>query len=173
MGLLHGPGWRIAAALLTAAALLCGCAKATSPSPSPTVAESVSPASFAAKVSKARSLQIEVFVRDQATTSQIAALKRIIIESPEIRYYTYASKDRALADFRKRLGEDADAVLANLVGNPLPASFDILVRKRSEVVPVAKRFFHEPGVFNSGPTKHDGVRWVSAALAKVLEAPGQ
>ena len=67
---------------------------------------------------------------------------------PEVKSHTYISKEQALVEFKKKLGDDADQILANLATNPLPASFRVYVKDANDVDEVAERFFDEPIVDN-------------------------
>ena len=113
-------------------------------------------------------VEIEVFISDEATAPQVTALEAKIKALPELKSYKYISKDEALRLFRQRLGENADAILANLTNNPLPASYKIYVRDPNQVDTVAERFFDDPAVDNSAPGKHDGVRYAKETVRKML-----
>jgi cell division transport system permease protein len=113
-------------------------------------------------------VEIEIFISDEATATQVTALEAKIKALPELKSYKYISKDEALRLFRQRLGENADAILANLTNNPLPASFKIYVNDPNQVDAVAGRFFGDPAVDNSAPGKHDGVRYAKETVRKML-----
>jgi cell division transport system permease protein len=113
-------------------------------------------------------VEIEVFISDNATQAQVNALEARIKALPQLKSYQYISKEQALQEFRKRLGSDADQILANLVGNPLPASYRIYVKDANTVDAVARQFFNDPAVDNSAPGKHDGVRYAQATVRRML-----
>ena len=113
-------------------------------------------------------VEIEVFISDNASSAQVNALESKIKALPQLKSYQYISKDQALQEFRKRLGSDADQILANLVGNPLPASYRIYVKDANQVDAVAAQFFNDPAVDNSAPGKHDGVRYAQATVRRML-----
>jgi cell division transport system permease protein len=113
-------------------------------------------------------VEIEVFISDNAPQAQVNALEAKIKALPQLKSYQYISKEQALQEFRKRLGPDADQILANLVGNPLPASYRIYVTDANEVDAVARQFFNDPAVDNSAPGKHDGVRYAQATVRRML-----
>jgi cell division transport system permease protein len=113
-------------------------------------------------------VEIEVFISDNATAPQVTALEAKIKALQELKSYKYISKDEALRLFRQRLGENADAILANLTNNPLPASYKIYVKDPNQVDTVAQRFFNDPAVDNSAPGKHDGVRYAKETVRKML-----
>ena len=74
---------------------------------------------------------------------------------PDVQEFAFVSKKLALARLKKRLGKN-DSIVVGLPTNPLPASFEIVVKARSDVLPVARRFFNNPLVGND-PGTHDGV----------------
>ena len=113
-------------------------------------------------------VEIEVFISDNAPQAQVNALEAKIKALPQLKSYQYISKEQALQEFRKRLGGDADQILANLVGNPLPASYRIYVKDANTVDAVARQFFNDPAVDNSAPGKHDGVRYAQATVRRML-----
>jgi cell division transport system permease protein len=113
-------------------------------------------------------VEIEVFISDNAPQAQVNALEARIKALPQLKSYQYISKEQALQEFRIRLGADADQILANLVGNPLPASYRIYVKDANEVDAVARQFFNDPAVDNSAPGKHDGVRYAQATVRRML-----
>jgi hypothetical protein len=137
----------------------CGSTKPTSPTPQ--AARSVPFTVFNDRSAEFPTREIDVFLKDAAADRQqmIERVAAKIAGMPEVELYTFMSKAQALEEFKKRLGSDADQILANLVGNPMPAAFKILVRTRNEVERVAERFFDDPAVDNSAPGKHDGVRF--------------
>lgn len=113
-------------------------------------------------------VEIEVFIKDEATAPQVRALEAKIKAMSEVKNYRYISKDEALRLFRERLGENADAILSNLTNNPLPASYKIFVKDPKQVDVVAARFFKNAAVDNSAPDKHDGVRYAKETVRKML-----
>lgn len=86
---------------------------------------------------------------------QRAQLADQIARMPDVQEFAFVSKKLALARLKKRLGKN-DSIVVGLPTNPLPASFEIVVKARSDVLPVARRFFNNPLVGND-PGTHDGV----------------
>ena len=107
---------------------------------------------------------IEVFIKDDATDAQKAALEQKIQSIPEVKHYDYISKDRALERFRQRFG---DRIVQNLPINPLPASYEIQVKDANQVDAVAAKFFTDPAVDND-PGTHDGVKYAAETVRKML-----
>ncbi len=70
---------------------------------------------------------------------------------PEVREFAFVSNRLALPRYETENG-------ATVVRwpSPIPAYFEIVVKARSDVLPVARRFFSNPLVDND-PGTHDGV----------------
>lgn len=117
-------------------------------------------------------VMIEVFIRDDATESEVKGLETKIGDISQVKDYHYISKDQALKEFRERLGDSADQLLANLSTNPLPASYRIYVKDANQVDKVARMFFDDPVVDNSAPGKHDGVSYARETVRKMLSTIG-
>ncbi|MFA4966469.1 MAG: permease-like cell division protein FtsX, partial [Thermoleophilia bacterium] len=83
---------------------------------------------------------------------------------PEVKSYTYISKEEALARFRKRFGE---RIVDNLPINPLPASYEIQVKDADQVDKVARQFFDDATVDND-PGTHNGVKYARETVRKML-----
>jgi cell division transport system permease protein len=112
-------------------------------------------------------VMIEIFIKNDATPAQQDALETKIKGMSEVKSYEYVSKDQALAEFKKRLGPDADQILANLPTNPLPASFRVQVKDANQVDTVAARFFNDPNVDND-PGTTNGVKYAKQTVRKML-----
>jgi cell division transport system permease protein len=102
-------------------------------------------------------VEIEVFISDAASSAQLDALQAKIRALPQLRSYYYISKEQAMKIFEQRLGRQGKEIIANLVGDPLPASYVIYVKDPNQVDAVAAKFFNDPAVDNT-PGTHDGVR---------------
>jgi len=116
-------------------------------------------------------VMIEVFLKDSATPDQVAQMKQQIVAMPEYKSVTYVTKDEALAEFKKRLGPNAQSILENLSTNPLPASFRIYVKDPGQVDTVAGRFFDNPIVAND-PGTHNGVHYARETVRRMLGTIG-
>jgi cell division transport system permease protein len=107
---------------------------------------------------------IEVFIKDEAGPGGQQALEQKIAAMPEVKSFTYISKDEALERFKERYGE---RIVQNLPINPLPASFEIQVNDADQVETVAQRFFDDPNVDNDKGTTN-GVQYAQATVRKML-----
>ena len=107
---------------------------------------------------------IEVFIKDDAGPEGQQALEQKIAAMPEVKSFTFISKDEALKRFQDRYG---DRIVQNLPINPLPASFEIQVKDADQVEVVAQRFFDDPNVDNDKGTTN-GVQYAQATVRKML-----
>jgi cell division transport system permease protein len=113
-------------------------------------------------------VMIEVFIKDEAKPEAVQALEKKIQAMPEVKTYTYISKDEALARFREKFGE---RIVANLPVNPLPASFEIQAKDANTVDKIAQQFFTDPTVDND-PGTHNGVKYARETVRKMLGTIG-
>ncbi len=113
-------------------------------------------------------VMIEVFIKKDTGPNEIKAMEARIADMSEVKNYRFVTEDQALEEFKERLGENADQLLANLTTNPLPASFRIFVNDANQVDAVAARFFDDPIVDNSAPGKTDGVSYAKETVRKML-----
>jgi len=67
---------------------------------------------------------INVYLRDDITAEQTAAINKKIMGLKEVSSATYVSKNEALKRFKERM-KDSPGLLDALSGNPLPASFEV------------------------------------------------
>lgn len=98
---------------------------------------------------------IEVFIKDDLTRAEREAMAAEIAAMPEVELYHFVSKREALRRFKREFG---DRITVDWSSNPLPASFEILVRESDQVRTVARRFFDDPRVGNT-PGTHDAVQY--------------
>jgi len=136
--------------------LVAGCGGQTpvarsSPTPqiAPSVAATTLPDPATDSVLKARI--VSVFLRDTAKPRQRAHLAGQIARIPGVQEFAFVSKKLTMMRWLERHG-----ILVWLRSNPLPASFEIIVKSRDDVLPVARRLFKNPLVDND-PGTHDGV----------------
>ncbi len=73
--------------------------------------------------------QVVVYLQDNITKKDMEKLKSFFSSSREIDENLYVSKDQALKKFRKRLAHN-QTILDNLDVNPLPASFELKLKKK-------------------------------------------
>jgi cell division transport system permease protein len=68
-------------------------------------------------------LQLRVYLYDDATKSEVAALRQEVRAIPHVESVRYLSKGDALAEFRRDFDQQHRDVLEELHSNPLPANF--------------------------------------------------
>jgi cell division transport system permease protein len=68
-------------------------------------------------------LQLRVYLYDDATKSEVAALRQEVRAIPHVESVRYLSKADALAEFRRDFDQQHRDVLEELHSNPLPANF--------------------------------------------------
>jgi cell division transport system permease protein len=78
-----------------------------------------------AKTNEVRNkIELEVFMYDDATNAEVAALGEKIRAIPHVQQTEFISKDDALGILRSRLGKKS-SIVNDLPGNPLPRSYRI------------------------------------------------
>jgi cell division transport system permease protein len=84
---------------------------------------------------KKRELAVHVFIKDEATTKQVNQLRVTLESDQRVKPggITFISKAKALEIMRKRNPE----LTANLVSNPLPASFDVVPARGEDTEAIA------------------------------------
>jgi hypothetical protein len=137
------------ALLLTASwATSCGSGAATTvSSPQPAASVSVLPEVEPSRI-------ISVYLWDHTPRAKKLTLAEKIAQMPEVEAYHFVSKTEALAHFA---AEHPNLDVSNLPVNPLPASFQIVVRDGVDVDMIARRFYDDPIVAND-PGTHNGVQ---------------
>ncbi|HSI98565.1 MAG TPA: permease-like cell division protein FtsX, partial [Gaiellaceae bacterium] len=80
-------------------------------------------------------LTVHVFIKDEATTKQVNALRISLESDPRVKEggVVFISKAQALKIMQKRAPE----LTQNLVSNPLPASFDIVPNRGEDTEEIA------------------------------------
>jgi cell division transport system permease protein len=109
---------------------------------------------------KKKELAVHVFVADGATPKQVNAVRIALESDPRVRPggVTFISKQDALAIMRKRSPE----LTANLVSNPLPASFDAVPSRGEDTEAIANAIQKKklPAV--------EEVRWGKGVAKRIL-----
>lgn len=96
---------------------------------------------------------LHVYLRDDASTDQVSALRSMLESDRRVSSVAYTSKEQALARAQHRPGlpEIADATDSN----PFPASLDVQVRQVSDVAAIDGEVRNQPGVDPAYPTSYD------------------
>ena len=69
-------------------------------------------------------VQITVFIKDGAASSDLTALQQAVLSDPLVLKVTYVSKEQALARFKTEM-KDTPEIYRQLENNPLPASLEV------------------------------------------------
>lgn len=94
-------------------------------------------------------MKMYVYLKDGVSTNDAEALYQKILQEPEVSEVQFVSKEEAMEDFRKQLGDDSD-LLGTLRSNPLPNSFSVTPKEefktRDAMVTLAGRIEPLAGV---------------------------
>ena len=75
---------------------------------------------------------IQIFLKDGAEVKDVDALQAALVSDPLVKGVDYVSKDEELEKFKKDMAESPE-IVANIRGNPLPASLDVTLKDPREV----------------------------------------
>jgi len=81
-------------------------------------------------------VNIQVFIKDDARQTDVEGLQLKLKTNPLVKSVNYVSKDQALKNFKEQMKQSPD-VIANLEGNPLPASLAVELHDTHNVEKVA------------------------------------
>jgi cell division transport system permease protein len=104
-------------------------------------------------------ITISAAVSTDASSAQVATLRRSIGADPRIASVEYVPKEKGWADLRKRLRGQIDTSL--IPGNPLPDVFRVRAKHPEEVPSIAASIAHLPGIAS--------VRYGHAEVARLLQ----
>ncbi len=123
-------------------------------------------------------VEIEIFMKVDATNGQIAAVETELKDSPEVKDFEFLTKQDAFEEF-KRLFQDDPALVREVTPESLPTSFRVAPKEAELTETLAKRFEARAGVDNVLTAKKQvdrmltATRWLRLtfwALAGVLLA---
>jgi len=152
----------VALFLLAVGISACGGGSASSTSPAPAASVTALPGLTQADKKQDRAAYravqmraINVYIADGTSPAERRKMGERIAAMPEVVAYHYVTEREAL-DRAAHMSKRWERVVETLTINPLPASFDILVRDVADVPVVAARFYDDPLVDND-PGTHTGV----------------
>ena len=118
-------------------------------------------------------VQISVYLRDDATPAQVAALGDRLKHVPEVSEARFQTKSEALAQYRKDNPEDR-ALLDELDSNPFPASFRVLLAPAHRDAEAVTRLAGELAQDAAVDDVEFGQEWIGrfTAFLKLLQAGG-
>jgi cell division transport system permease protein len=106
-------------------------------------------------------VELEIFMRVNATENEIKALNTQLADDPQVRTVKYLTKEDAYEEF-KRLFPDQPDLVATTDAKSLPSSFRVAPDKAENTQTVAERYGRDPGV--------DEVKTASKEVRKLLSA---
>lgn len=77
------------------------------------------------------SVRMSIYLKDEITQRQLHEVRELINGRSEVRRYYYVSKEKALQELKKALG-DQSRILSALSTNPLPASFELEIITKAD-----------------------------------------
>lgn len=108
-------------------------------------------------------VELNVFLRDEATPEEVAAIKTQTTGMPEVEEVFFESKEQAFEEY-KRMFKDSPAITENVDPNALPASYRIKLKDPNQAEAVASRLQGQPGV--------DEVQFGGEAMKRLLAFTG-
>ena len=91
-------------------------------------------------------VQVTIYMEDSASAEQLKQMEKVLRSTPGIVKVTPRTKEQALADFKKRLGEQQKLLAALGEDNPFPASFEIQVDNPERIPQLVPQSQQMPGV---------------------------
>ncbi len=119
---------------------------------------------------KERVDEIRVFLKDTVTVEERASIQNFIQKMDEVKSATYISKDDAMREYKEMFKEDP-AMLQEIEGNPLPASFRVRMKDPKYNAVVAKRLETRPEVSEDASGKKE-IKNEQNVVEKVLRITG-
>ena len=104
-------------------------------------------------------VEIVAYLRDDASTEEIANMERALSALPEILAIEFVTKDEALAKARRDLPEFRE-VMTDLEVNPLPASLEIQLRPGSRTPATLERLAQQARLYPFVEEVQYGREWV-------------
>jgi len=93
-------------------------------------------------------VELEVYLEDDISEELREFIEEEILSWEEVGSINYVSKEQALEEFKKQY-EGSD-ILKEIGGNPLPASFEIMLKSPEKIDRVALRFYDKDGNYIEG-----------------------
>ncbi len=91
-------------------------------------------------------VQITVYMKDQASATQLQQMEKVLKSSEGVVEVTPVSKQQALTEFKKRLGDQQRLLDALGEDNPFPASFEVQVDQPERIAKLVPQIEKMPGV---------------------------
>lgn len=104
-------------------------------------------------------VEVVAYLRDDATTEEIADMVRALTSLPEVLGVDFVTKDEALERAYRELPEFSE-ILTDLEVNPLPASLEIQLRPGNRTPETANRIAEQAGLYPAVEEVQYGEEWV-------------
>ncbi len=104
-------------------------------------------------------LEIRVFLVPNLASNQVKQLEKRIYLVPGVARVSFVSKEKAMEDLRRGLGERKD-ILAGIKKNPLPDAFQVKMARSEQIANAAAQISSLPGV--------EQVRYGQGTVEKLL-----
>ena len=104
-------------------------------------------------------VEVVAYLRDDATTEEIADMVRALTSLPEVLGVDFVTKDEALERAYRELPEFSE-ILTDLEVNPLPASLEIQLRPGNRTPETANRIAEQAGLYPTVEEGQYGEEWV-------------
>lgn len=111
---------------------------------------------------------LHVYLRDDAPVEEVETLRHVLSSDPRVTQVTFASKEEALRLARARPG--MSELLADTADNPLPAGFDVRVRKLPDVAAISSVATASGAIDPAHPTSFDPGLY--GQLQRIMSATG-
>ena len=118
----------------------------------------------------AKSFGLVVYLDNTLNRKAEDRLKDFFQQDPDVLEVKYISKDRAIRELREILGTNA-SILEELEGNPLPASFELRLKREILKPEIVKRKAGEIKQINGVEDVQYGEKWLSSlnTLSKAMK----
>lgn len=104
-------------------------------------------------------VEVVAYLRDDATTEEIADMVRALTSLPEVLGVDFVTKGEALERAYRELPEFSE-ILTDLEVNPLPASLEIQLRPGNRTPETANRIAEQAGLYPAVEEVQYGEEWV-------------
>jgi len=108
-----------------------------------------------------KSFGLVVYLNEDLTPDDENTIKGLFSRDPDIVEVRYISKEEALADLKKILGEDAP-ILEDIAENPLPSSFELKLRNELLKPDPVRKKAEEIGKTSGVEDVQYGEKWLSS-----------
>jgi cell division transport system permease protein len=119
---------------------------------------------------KERVDEIRVFLKDDVTVEERASMQNFIQKMSEVKSVKYISKDEAMQEYKEMFKSEKE-MLAEIEGNPLPASFRVRMKDPKYNTVVAKKIESRPEVSTDASGKKE-IKNEKDVVEKVLRVTG-